>query len=467
MPVARIISSSFEDALRFADYLRPLYDTVEIAQPGRSYDTAVDLEVNLELCTPEEAWQQIAQLSQQPDSEIVVAPGALFPEEQVEKLASSETPVTPKPEPLSPAPAGTSQEFDSAGLEVDAAIVRAGNAAAKAAGSNGSGTHKEHSIGTVPEEELNWLGRARESLRQWLAVRALLREIRQMQQEELAQEQARQRQMALRFERERREQEARELAAARAAEQPPVAVSPPEPQLEQWEEVALAEQQAILPRQAEDEELQRQAEREEAIRRGWFVEQILRRRAAEQAAQALEAAATPEGEAVPVEFQAVPAESFAAETIPVVRFSRPRRDQLRPAMALAGVTSVLLMAVLVGYAHRRPASPLPLSVLQRSNAVEQKVPFGPAVIPAAARVAMPLTQTTAEALPEAAPLPGRHSFRSDFRRVQVDGHEVDYVADDVTVRHFNEHRRRIATHPATTVPISASTPGVKQISDME
>ena len=465
MPVARIISSSFEDALKFADYLRPLFDTVEIAQPGRAYDTAVDLEVNLELCTPEQAWQQIAQLSQQPDSEIFVAPGALFPEEQVWEQPGAEMP-TPQPEPLSPLPAGASQEFDNAGLEVDAAIVQASNAAAKAAGSNGSGTHKEHSIGTVPEEELNWLGRARESLRQWLAVRALLREIRQMQQEELAQEQSRQRQMALQFERERREQEARALAAARAAEQPPVAILP---QPEQREDVAFAEQQAILQPQTEDEELLRQAEQEEAIRRGWFVEQILRRRASEQAVeQALEAAGTPEGEAVPVEFQAVPAESFAAETMPVMRFSRPRRDQLRPAMALAGVTSVLLMAVLVGYAHRRPASPVPLSVLQRSNTVEQKVPFGPALIPAAAPLPTPITQTTAEALPEAAPLPERHSFHSDFHRVRVDGHEVDYVADDVTVRHFNEKRKRIAApHPATTVPVSASSRGIKQISDME
>jgi hypothetical protein len=137
-------------------------------------------------------------------------------------------------------------------------------------------------------------------------------------------------------------------------------------------------------------------------------------------------------------------------------------------MAMAGVTSVLLTAVLVGYAHRRPASPVPLSVLQRSNSVEQKVPFGPAVIPAAEPVALPIEQATAEAPPEAAPLPERHSFRSDFRRVRVDGHEVDYVADDVTVRHFNSASRGSKVrHPATAVPISASGSRVKQISDME
>jgi hypothetical protein len=460
MPVARIISTSFEDALRFADYLRPLFDTVEIAQPGRANDTAVDLEVNLELCTPEQAWEQIAQLSQQQESEIFVAPGTLLPAaENPESLAGFER--------EAPATAAAS-ELDSAGHEVEAAIAQVSAAAATAVGSNGSGTHKAHPGEAVPEEELNWLGRARESLRQWLAVRALLREIRLNQQEELAQEQMRQRQMALRFERERREQEARELAAARAAAELPATSPEVQHRPEPLPAVAFTEQEAIQQQQAVEEELQRQAEEEEAVRRGWFVEQILRRRAAEEAPQPLRESGTPEDDAVPVEFQTVPAESFASaeELAPVVRFSRPKRsDRLRPAMALAGITSVLLTAVLVGYAHRRPASPVPLSVLQRSSNVEQKVPFGPAVVPSAEPVSIPVEQATAEAAPEAAPLPERHSFRSDFRRVRVDGQEVDYVADDVTVRHFNSASRGNGVrHPA----VSISTSGrVKQISDIE
>ena len=467
MPVARIISSSFEDALRFADYLRPQFDTVEIAQPGRAYDTAVDLEVNLELCTPEEAWQQIVQLSQQPESEIFVAPGTLFPEAELPQAAGAE--LGDGTELEAPAPA-MATELGSAGQEVEAAIAQASAAAVTAAGSNGSGTHKTNSAAEVPEEEFNWLGRARESLRQWRAVRALLREIRQMQQEELAQEQMRQRQMALQFERERREQEARELAAARAAAELPAAVPETQQLPEPMPAARFTEQEAILQQRAADEELRQQAEQEEAVRRGLFVEQILLHRAAWEA-QAPQPAETPDGEAVPVEFQAVPAESFAGveEMTPVVRFSREKRsDRLRPAMALAGVTSVLLTAVLMGYAHRRPASPVPLSVLQRSNTVEQRVPFGPAVVPAASPVAIPIEQVTAEAVPEGAPLPERHSFRNDFRRVRVDRQEVDYVADDVTVRHFNsESRGNTVRHPARAVPISASTRGVKQISDME
>jgi hypothetical protein len=466
MPVARIISSSFEDALRFADYLRPLFDTVEIAQPGGAYDTAVDLEVNLELCTPEQAWEQITQLSQQAESEIFVAPGTLFLEAKLPQAPGAELGLKAEPE----APAQVmATELDNAGQEVEAAIAQTSAAAVTAAGSNGSGTHKTNPAGEVPEEESNWLGRARESLRQWRAVRALLREIRQMQQEELAQEQMRQRQMALQFERERREQEARELATAGAAAELPAAVPETQQLPEPLPAAMFTEHGAIPQQQAADDELRQQAEQEEAVRRGLFVEQILRRRAAE-GAQALQSAETPDGEAVP-EFQAVPAESFAAveEMAPVVRFSREKRsDRLRPAMALAGVTSVLLTAVLMGYAHRRPASPVPLSVLQRSNTVEQRVPFGPAVVPAASPVAIPIEQVTAEATPEGAPLPERHSFRNDFRRVRVDRREVDYVADDVTVRHFNsESRGNTARHPARAVPISASTRGVKQISDME
>lgn len=447
MPVARIISSSFEDALQFADYLRPLFDTVEIAQPGRASDTAVDLEVNLELCTPQEAWRQIAELSQEPNGEIFVAPGVLFPE--------AEQPATPELEPGAAKAAG--QVLENVIEEVGTAIEQASAAVVTAAGSNGSGTHKAPSVAAAAEEGVNWLGRARESLRQWLAVRALLRQIRQIQQQEREQEQQRQRQMALQFERDRRDREVRELAVARLAEQ--------EAAIPETEQPAL-ESEAILQRQATEEEERRQAEQEEAIRRGRFVEEILRRRAQEQAAHA-----TLDADTAPVEFETVQAASFAAEveTAPMVRFGRGQRsDRLRAAMALAGVTSVLLTVALVGYAHRQPASPVPASVLERSSAVEQKVPFGPAIIPAAARESARVEQTPMEAVLESPLAPEKRGFQRDFRRVRVDRHEVDYVADDVTVRHFTYGSPRTSlTHPPTTVPVRVSSDGVKQISDME
>ena len=455
MPVARIISSSFEDALKFADYLRPLFDTVEIAQPGRAYKTAVDLEVNLELCTPEQAWQQIAQAGAQPETEVFVAPGTLFAEPGHAPDAA-DVAVEIQPEAATDA---TRQELEDASRDLDAAIAHASSAAVVAAGSNGSGTHKPAYAEAAPEHELNWLGRVRESLRQWLAVRALLREIHEMEEQRLAAEQQRQRQMALRFERERREKEMQQFAAAPLVRQPAA-------------EVQEAEQQQATPEAVsgvEEEILRRQAEEEEAIRRGIFVEQILSRRAQEQAAEtAIENA--PEVEAVPVEFQAVPAESFAEPPAltPVRSFSRTSARRLRPAMALAGVTSVLLMAVLMGYAHRRPASPLPLAALQRSEVVQQKVPFGAAVVsspnpaPESEPVAVPLeTASISVAVPE------RHDFRDDFHRVRVDNHEVDYVSNDVTVRHFIYKRPgSLVPHPSPAVHIMTSG-GVKQISDLQ
>jgi hypothetical protein len=219
----------------------------------------------------------------------------------------------------------------------------------------------------------------------------------------------------------------------------------------------------------QEEVLRRQAEEEEAIRRGIFVEQILSRRAHEQTPEAVPQGIS-EAEAVPVEFQTVPAESFVEPqpTASVRVFSRTSSGRLRPAMALAGVTSVLLTAVLVGYAHRRPASPLPVSALQRSQMVQQKVPFGAAVAPSTSPA--PETEPATAPVETASvtsPVPERHNFRDDFHRVRVDNHEVDYVSDDVTVRHFIYKRRSsLLPHPAPVVHITTSN-GVKQISDLQ
>jgi len=453
MPVARIISSNFEDALKFADYLRPLFDTVEIAQPGRASATPVDLQVNLELCTPEQAWQQVADLAKQPDTDIFIAPGALVPAAPLEEAA----------DPAAAHSAGLQQEFAVAPGEVEAGIAPAKN-------------------------QSNWLNRARASMRQWRTARAQLRTIRQVEQERLQQEQQRQRQMALQFERERREQEAQERVLARAAAKQLALQEAERRRLQQQEarrlEAVLQRQaeekaqrhaqEAVLRRQAEEEALRRQAEeeqlRETGTQRAAAVEAALPS-SEEQAPQPVGAAATLESEVVPLESQI--AELVAAsQPEPELAPVRARRDnRLRPAMAMAAVTSVLLMGALMGYAHRRPASPVPLSVLQRSNVVEQKLPFGPAVIPAASLGAPALTATVASApaaAPAPAPAPEKHDAQGSFRRVRVGDREVDYVSDDVTVRHFNTPRRGHAVqHPASDSSVSASTRGVKQISDIE
>lgn len=446
MPVARIISPSFEDALKFADYLRPVFDTVEIAQPGRASATPVDLEVNLELCTPEQAWQQVAELAQQPDADIFIAPGTLVPAAPEEKadpaVAQS---VAPPVESVAAAP------------QPGAVIVRS-------------------------KAEPNWLGRTREWMRQWLFNRAQLRAIRQVEQERLQQEQQRQRQMALQFERARREQEAQERELARAAEKQ-LALQKAERRRLQQEEARRLKQEAVLRRQAQEEQqrqareallaqeqtLRLQAEEDQRRRYVQEAETVLQRQAQEaQAPKALEPSSTLESAAVPVEPQPVetaPVAARAEAELPPVRTARVNR--LRPAMAMAAVTSTLLMAALLSYAHRRPASPVPLSVLQRSNVVEQKVPFGPAVVPAATLgvPVLPAAASPAE-MPAAIPVSDKGDFQSDFRRVRVGRHEVDYVSDDVTVRHFGSPRR-LLRHPAADAPVSASSRGVKQISDME
>ena len=489
MPVARIISSSVEDALKFADYLRPVFDTVEIAQPGRASKTAVDLEVNLELCTPEQAWKQIALAGEFAETEVFVAPGTLFAEagQPPEGAGAAEI----QPEAVDSAKMG----LEDANRDLDAAVTQASAAAGIADGAKGTGASGPDCATVAPQQELNWLGRWWESLRQRLAVRALLREIREMEEQRRAAEQQRQRHMALQFERERRDKEMQQFAAAPVMERQAAEF----PEWEQGREAPPAVS-------ANQEEIQRcQAEEEEAIRRGIFVEQILKRRAQEQAAvtepapdrkaepvESLPVAAEAFAEPEPLEAQPVSENGFAEaeaadlqpvtevafteaeELAPVSWFNRKPVNRLRPAMALAGATSVLLTAVLVGYAYRRPASPLPASALQRSNVVQQAVPFGSAVVasPPLAPETDPAPEAEAPSTPmetasAADPVSEARPDHNGFRRVRVGKHEVDYVSDDVTVRHFiYPQRGSLVPHPAADIHITTSN-GIKQISDLQ
>lgn len=441
MPVARIISSSFEDALEFADYLRPLFDTVEIAQPGRASETPVDLEVSLEHCTPEQAWRQLAEAGTQPDTDIFIAPGTLVPAAQ-EQQAFQPGDTAGEPAEAEATLTGAQPEPEAGAPQIAPGIEAAPLAAMAAS----SGSPADN-----PGSKPGWLGQARDSMRQWL----LVREIRKVEQERLAQEQMRHRKMALQFERERREREAQERELARAAAKQ-LALRKAEQRRVKQEEARRLEQEALLRQQAEEEK-QRAAELA-----------LLRRHAEQEAAQSAQPEATPEPVSVPVE--PLPPEPVAVPVEPAVvaPVTVPRINRLRPAMAMAAFTSVLLTAVLLGYAHRRPASPVPLSVLQRSTVVEQKVPFGPAVVPAAASSASPLMAVAPNQAESPAPFPEKRHLQSDFRRVRVGRHEVDDISDDVTVRHFNvQARSQVLRHPASGVPVSASSRGVKQISDME
>jgi hypothetical protein len=222
-----------------------------------------------------------------------------------------------------------------------------------------------------------------------------------------------------------------------------------------------------LKRLAESEQLRLQAEQEqEELRRRVFADEASDRRTEPQAPQSQETDADSEPLAAPVESAAPEAVEVPTESVLAATAGTPRMNRLRPAMAMAACTSVLLTAALLAYGNRRPASPVPLSVLQRSTVVEQKVPFGPAVVPAATNSVLPLPPPSSRA-ENAVTLPPEHHGHSDFRRVRVGRHEVDYVSEDVTVRHFGDpYRRQLLRHPAADDPVSANS-GVKQISDMQ
>ena len=94
-----------------------------------------------------------------------------------------------------------------------------------------------------------------------------------------------------------------------------------------------------------------------------------------------------------------------------------------------GVAAVLAIACWIAYRDRRPASPVGASALQRSNAIEQQMPFVPPKPVLANSTSKP---RTALGLKEE----GRTAARTMKQWVRVGNNELDYVTQDVTVRYF-------------------------------
>ena len=110
-------------------------------------------------------------------------------------------------------------------------------------------------------------------------------------------------------------------------------------------------------------------------------------------------------------------------------------------VTLAAIVTVLALTCWIAYRGRQPAWPLGSSTLQRSTAIEQPVPFLPAKAASA--------KDTANL--QIAPAPVKEArVAGMFRRVRVGENEVDYVAEDVTVRYFTPkpatHRVRVGTN---------------------
>jgi hypothetical protein len=94
-----------------------------------------------------------------------------------------------------------------------------------------------------------------------------------------------------------------------------------------------------------------------------------------------------------------------------------------------GVAAVLVIACWIGFRDRRPASPLGVSGLQGSNALEQQMPFAPAKRVLASSTSKPQTALGLEPVE-------RKTSRSMPQRVLDGNIRVRYISDDVTVRYF-------------------------------
>ena len=107
--------------------------------------------------------------------------------------------------------------------------------------------------------------------------------------------------------------------------------------------------------------------------------------------------------------------------------SRPHKLRLSP---IAAVIAVLIIATRWIPYDLRPASPVGASQSpQRSNAARQEILFAPAKPPLSLRTQAAVTGRAKLKAPSPA-----------FRRVQVGPNEVDYIAEDVTIRHFTPTR---------------------------
>jgi len=143
--------------------------------------------------------------------------------------------------------------------------------------------------------------------------------------------------------------------------------------------------------------------------------------------------------------------SPATTTEQPVRRSRPRKLWLTP---VAAVIAVLITATRWSSPHLGPASPVgAVSLPETSNAGRQETLFAP--------VKPPLSLMP-QAAAIGAPSPA-------FRRVRVGPNEVDYISEDVTIRHFTPTSPRIQlaskdvrTRADVTVPHFASEPAVAE-----
>jgi len=117
-----------------------------------------------------------------------------------------------------------------------------------------------------------------------------------------------------------------------------------------------------------------------------------------------------------------------AATVITKRVKRVPLHKLRWNVAVTGlVTALVIAACWVAY-DGGPDSPAGTASLPRSNAVQQQIPFVPAKSAPSNRTSK--AQTAVGGAEEA------KSPSSAFKRIRGGPNEIDYVAEDVTIRHF-------------------------------
>jgi len=120
----------------------------------------------------------------------------------------------------------------------------------------------------------------------------------------------------------------------------------------------------------------------------------------------------------------------------------------------AAVVIVLVMAGWIAYTHRGPISPVSISELPRSNAIEQQVPFAPE---------KPAPNSTSK--PQTAPVATQKKKKTagtTSQRLRV-WRDVDYIAEDVTVRYVT---LKPAVAPQKRPMGSEVQPGAQRIQPM-
>lgn len=489
MPLARIVTRSYDEASPLAERLRQYGYTVEIFSPDQLRLSDADLEIELEVVPIEKALKVAAGRARKHEADVFVDRGVYS--EVPSPPANAGPEVIQEPEPPVEPEAAVQNHVPPSSPPAEAAAETSSGAEAEA-----PQVPQEH-IAEVVEDVLAEVGGAMAEARQGIAESwQHTREHAGSAVSRLAGKfaEARARRAAEREEQHRiREQEEELRRQERETEKARRAVEAEQARRAAAEERRLREQELGLRRQREEEErrrliaeqqrlaAERAAEAEENRRRFEEQQRLAAERAAAEAEEhrrrfeeqqrlaAERAAAEAERKVLPVPPQPATqtrdVDPVAAEMearAAVERRPRPRpavRVRPRPVVSrrqrqwqrAALFASIVALVIMTGFAlAMRQETPFsPSSKLLPAGAVQEQVPFGPAsaapqqVMPAPVRVTTPQQRS--------APRPA--TPRRERNR------DSGVAQDEVIIHHYAPR------HPAAAK--ASTTAGVRHYSDMD